>query len=133
MAKHPDKRDFPVSQIRRYLEPGPIVLVSSCRQDSNNVMTLGWHTVMEFTPSLVGCIISEGNHSFHMIRESRECVFNLPTTAQPVPNPPVVGTMVFLDNIERLKLEPERIMSVHALNPDRLTSVADIRASLGRK
>ena len=60
-------------------------------------------------------------------------MFNLPTAAQPVPNPPVVGTMVFLDNIERLKLEPERVMSVHALNPDRLTSVADIRASLGRK
>ena len=60
-------------------------------------------------------------------------MFNLPTPAQPVPNPPVVGTMVFLDNIERLKLAPERIMSVHSLNPDRLTSTQDIRASLGRK
>ncbi len=60
-------------------------------------------------------------------------MFNLPTAAAPVPNPPVVGTGVFLDNIERLKLDPERIMSVHSLNPDRLTSVADIRASLGRK
>jgi glyoxylase-like metal-dependent hydrolase (beta-lactamase superfamily II) len=61
-------------------------------------------------------------------------MFNLPTAAQgPVPNPPVVGTMVFLDNIERLKLDVERIMSVQTLNPDRLTSVADIRASLGRK
>jgi glyoxylase-like metal-dependent hydrolase (beta-lactamase superfamily II) len=60
-------------------------------------------------------------------------MFNLPTAANPVPNPPVVGTMVFLDNIVRLKLDPERIMSVHSLNPDRLTSVADIRASLGRK
>jgi len=60
-------------------------------------------------------------------------MFNLPTAAAPVPNPPVVGTMVFLDNIERLKLDPERIMSVHALNPDRLTSIADIKASLGRK
>jgi glyoxylase-like metal-dependent hydrolase (beta-lactamase superfamily II) len=60
-------------------------------------------------------------------------MFNLPTAAAPVPNPPVVGTMVFLDNIERLKLDPERIMSVHSLNPDRLTNVADIRASLGRK
>jgi hypothetical protein len=39
---------------------------------------------------------------------------------------------VFLANIERLGLNPERIMSVHSLNPDRLTSVADIRASLGR-
>ena len=42
---------------------------------------VGWHTVMEFTPSLVGCIIAGGNHSFHMIRNSGECVINLPTTA----------------------------------------------------
>ena len=60
-------------------------------------------------------------------------MFNLPTAAQPVPDPPVVGTMVFLDNIERLKLEPERIMSIHSLNPDRLTTLAEIKASLGRK
>jgi glyoxylase-like metal-dependent hydrolase (beta-lactamase superfamily II) len=61
-------------------------------------------------------------------------MFNLPTAATgPVPNPPVVGTGVFLDNIERLQLTPDRIMSVHSLNPDRLTSVADIKASLGRR
>jgi flavin reductase (DIM6/NTAB) family NADH-FMN oxidoreductase RutF len=35
---------------------------------------------MEFTPSLVGCVISSASHSFHMIRGSRECVINLPTT-----------------------------------------------------
>ena len=60
-------------------------------------------------------------------------MFNLPTAANPVPTPPVVGTMVFLDNIDRLKLDPERIMSVHSLNPDRLATRADILASLGRK
>jgi glyoxylase-like metal-dependent hydrolase (beta-lactamase superfamily II) len=59
-------------------------------------------------------------------------MFNLPTAANPVPNPPVVGTRVFLANIERLKLDPERILSVHALNPDRLATVADIRKSLGQ-
>lgn len=75
------KRDFPVAQIRRYLEPGPIVLVSSRWRDETNIMTMGWHTVMEFTPSLVGCVIAAGNHSFDLIRQSRECVINLPTTA----------------------------------------------------
>ena len=75
------KRDFPVSQIRRYLEPGPIVLVSSRWQDEMNIMTMGWHTVMEFTPSLVGCVIAADNHSFELIHRSRECVINLPTTA----------------------------------------------------
>ena len=72
MTKHAERSDFPVSQARRYLEPGPIVLVSSRWKDKSNIMTLGWHTVMEFTPSLVGCMISGGNHSFNMIRNSRE-------------------------------------------------------------
>ncbi|MBB4200636.1 flavin reductase [Rhodoblastus sphagnicola] len=74
------KRDFPVYKVRRYLEPGPIVLVSSRWRGKTNIMTMGWHTVMEFAPSLIGCVIASGNHSFHMIRESGECVINLPTT-----------------------------------------------------
>ena len=80
MTKRYEKGDLPVSQVRRYLEPGPIVLVSSAWEGKTNIMTLGWQTVMEFTPSLVGCMISSGNHSFQMIRNSRECVINLPTT-----------------------------------------------------
>ncbi len=75
------KRDFPVEKARRYLEPGPIVLVSSAWRGERNIMTMGWHTVMEFTPSLVGCVIAGSNHSFDLVRRSRECVINLPTTA----------------------------------------------------
>jgi flavin reductase (DIM6/NTAB) family NADH-FMN oxidoreductase RutF len=81
MARKPEKRDFPVSQVRRYLEPGPIVLVSSRWRGKANIMTMGWHTVMEFTPALVGCVIAGSNHSFGMIRNSGECVINLPTKA----------------------------------------------------
>jgi flavin reductase (DIM6/NTAB) family NADH-FMN oxidoreductase RutF len=81
MTKHIKKNDFPVSQVRRYLEPGPIVLISSKWQAKTNIMTLGWHTVLEFSPSLVGCMISGSNHSHHMIRESGECVINLPTAS----------------------------------------------------
>jgi flavin reductase (DIM6/NTAB) family NADH-FMN oxidoreductase RutF len=72
------KRDFPVSDIRRFLEPGPIVLVSSAHEGERNIMTMGWHTVMEFTPSLVGCVIAGGNHSFELVSRSRECVINVP-------------------------------------------------------
>ncbi len=81
MAKPIKKSDFPVHGVRRYLEPGPIVLVSSKWRGRTNVMTLGWHTVLEFTPSLIGLMISGGNHSHDMIRRSKECVVNLPTTA----------------------------------------------------
>jgi flavin reductase (DIM6/NTAB) family NADH-FMN oxidoreductase RutF len=51
------KSDFPVEGVRRFLEPGPIALVSSMWKGAPNIMTTGWHAVMEFTPSLVGCII----------------------------------------------------------------------------
>lgn len=81
MARKPAKRDFPVSETRRYLEPGPIVLVSSKWRNETNIMTMGWHMVMEFSPALIGCIIAGGNHSFDLIRKARECVINLPTTA----------------------------------------------------
>ena len=42
-------------------------------------MTMGWHTVMEFVPSLIGCMITSGNPSFGMIKASEECVINIPT------------------------------------------------------
>jgi flavin reductase (DIM6/NTAB) family NADH-FMN oxidoreductase RutF len=42
---------------------------------------MGWHMIMGFEPSLVGCYIWDENHSFEMIRRSRECVINVPTTA----------------------------------------------------
>ena len=73
------KRDFPVDDVRRFLEPGPIVLVSSAWKGKTNIMTMGWHMVMGESPSLVGCFIWDQNHSFEMIRKSRECVINVPT------------------------------------------------------
>jgi flavin reductase (DIM6/NTAB) family NADH-FMN oxidoreductase RutF len=79
--KLPEKRDFPVEDVRRFLEPGPIVLVSSALRGKTNIMTMGWHMIMGFEPSLVGCYIWNENHSFEMIRRNRECVINVPTTA----------------------------------------------------
>src|SRR4029434_5005314 len=74
-----DKKDFPVDRIRRFLEPGPIVLVSSAWSGKTNIMTMGWHMVMGFSPSLIGCYIWEQNHSFEMVRQSRECVMTIQT------------------------------------------------------
>jgi flavin reductase (DIM6/NTAB) family NADH-FMN oxidoreductase RutF len=75
------KKDFPVEEARHYLEPGPTLLVTSAWHDKRNVMTMGWQTTMEFSPSLVGCVIAESNYSFELIRKSRECVINVPTIA----------------------------------------------------
>jgi flavin reductase (DIM6/NTAB) family NADH-FMN oxidoreductase RutF len=63
--------------MRRLIEPGPIVLVSSHWKGKNNIMTMGWHMVMDY--STIGCFIWDQNHSREMIRKSRECVINVPT------------------------------------------------------
>ncbi|CAN0591032.1 unnamed protein product [Ectocarpus sp. 12 AP-2014] len=81
MSEHVETVTVPLDKVRRYLEPGPIVMVSSAWEGQCNIMTMGWHTMMAFSPALVGCIISAGNHSFEMIRRSGECVINLPTTS----------------------------------------------------
>ncbi|MGX5817876.1 flavin reductase family protein [Chitinophaga lutea] len=78
MAKTYKKADFPVAGIRRFLEPGPIVLVSTHWKGKHNIMTMGWHTVMEFSPSLIGCMITAANHSYGMLEKSGECVINIP-------------------------------------------------------
>ncbi|HKY85164.1 MAG TPA: flavin reductase family protein [Pseudorhodoplanes sp.] len=63
--------------MRSLIEPGPIMLVSSHWKGKNNIMTMGWHMVMEF--STIGCYIWDQNHSFDMIHKSKECVINIPT------------------------------------------------------
>jgi hypothetical protein len=43
----------------------------------------------------------------------------------------VIGTKVFYENIQRLKLDPEKILSIHTMNPDRLATIQDIKATMG--
>jgi flavin reductase (DIM6/NTAB) family NADH-FMN oxidoreductase RutF len=73
------KTTFPLGQIRRHLEPGPIVLISSAWKGQTNIMTMGWHVMLSFSPALFGTYIWDGNHSFEMLRRSKECVTNVPT------------------------------------------------------
>src|SRR3954468_6467974 len=72
MSASKRKSPIPLHDVRRYLEPGPVLLVSSAHGGERDVMVMGWHTVMEFSPSLVGCVISSANHSFGLIRASGE-------------------------------------------------------------
>jgi flavin reductase (DIM6/NTAB) family NADH-FMN oxidoreductase RutF len=61
------------------LEPGPVVLVTTSHKGKPNIMTMSWHTMMEFEPPLVGCVISGCNYSFDALRKTKECVLNIPT------------------------------------------------------
>lgn len=72
------KKSLALSKVYKLLEPGPVVMISSCYKDHSNIMTLSWQTMMDFEPPLIGCIISNRNDSFELIRKSKECVINIP-------------------------------------------------------
>jgi flavin reductase (DIM6/NTAB) family NADH-FMN oxidoreductase RutF len=73
------KKSLPLSQVYRLLEPGPVVLVSTAHRGRANVMAMSWHTMMEFEPPLVGCVISGRNHTFGALTATKECVINVPS------------------------------------------------------
>jgi flavin reductase (DIM6/NTAB) family NADH-FMN oxidoreductase RutF len=73
------KRAFPLAQVYRLLESGPVVMVTTARAGRANIMSMSWHTMMEFVPPLVGCVISDRNYSFETLKATGECVINIPT------------------------------------------------------
>jgi flavin reductase (DIM6/NTAB) family NADH-FMN oxidoreductase RutF len=73
------KKSFSLAEVYRLLEPGPVVLLTTVRADQPNVMPMSWHLMMEFTPPLVGCVVSNGNYSFATLKTTKECVINIPT------------------------------------------------------
>ncbi|HVA95781.1 MAG TPA: flavin reductase family protein [Candidatus Dormibacteraeota bacterium] len=73
------KKSFPLAEVYRLLEPGPVVMVTTSRGGRANIMTMSWHTMIEFEPPIVGCVISNRNHSFGILKATRECVINIPT------------------------------------------------------
>jgi len=73
------KNNFPLSKVYQLLEPGPVVMVSTAHKGRMNIMTMSWHMMIEFKPPIVGCVISNRNHTFDIVKATKECVINIPT------------------------------------------------------
>jgi flavin reductase (DIM6/NTAB) family NADH-FMN oxidoreductase RutF len=78
-AKVPGKRIYPLSRVYGLLEPGPVVLLGTAHKGRENVMAMSWHTMMEFEPPLVGCVISDGDFSAIALNKTRQCTLNIPS------------------------------------------------------
>lgn len=108
------KKSFSLSEIHQILEPGHVVMVTTCYKEKTNIMTMAWHTMMEFEPALVGCVISNQNYSFDLLRKSKECVINVPTVELA---PIVVGVGNCsgrkVDKFKKFNLTPEAASQVN--------------------
>ncbi len=54
-------------------------MITTSRNGRHNIMTQSWHTMLEFEPPLVACVISNRNLTFDTLEATRECVINIPT------------------------------------------------------
>ncbi len=74
-------KELPLSKVYQLLEPGPVVLLTTARGGRDNVVTMSWHMMVEFTPPLVACVVSDANASFAALRRTKECVIAIPALA----------------------------------------------------
>jgi len=60
------------------LESGPVVLVTTNDGKKDNIMTISWTMVLDFTP-VFAITTGEWNYSFRALRKTKECVLSIPT------------------------------------------------------
>jgi len=71
-------KPLPLAKVYQLIEPGPVVLLTTAHKGRANVMTMSWHTMLEFEPPLIACVVSSANHSFAALRATGECVIAIP-------------------------------------------------------
>lgn len=73
---------YPTSKVYRLVEPGPVLLVAtgSLADSTHNVMTIGFHMVMQHeSPPLLGITLGPWDASFAALKKQRECVLAVPS------------------------------------------------------
>jgi flavin reductase (DIM6/NTAB) family NADH-FMN oxidoreductase RutF len=55
------------------------VLLTTAGKRRANVMTQSWHTMIEFEPPMVACVVSNRNFTFNALKTTKECVISIPT------------------------------------------------------
>jgi flavin reductase (DIM6/NTAB) family NADH-FMN oxidoreductase RutF len=71
-------KEFQLSRAFTLIEPGPVVLVTTNDGAKNNIMTISWTMVMDFTP-VIAMTTGPWNHSYAALRKTKECVIASPT------------------------------------------------------
>jgi flavin reductase (DIM6/NTAB) family NADH-FMN oxidoreductase RutF len=71
-------KKMPLSKAFTLIESGPVVLVTTSDGKKDNIMTISWTMVMDFTP-IFAITTGPWNYSYTALRKSKECVISIPT------------------------------------------------------
>lgn len=70
-------REVPVERALTFIEPGPVVLVTTAEGNRNNVMTISWTMAIDFDQHMV-LTTGSWNHSFGTLMATGECCVCIP-------------------------------------------------------
>ena len=71
-------RKMPINKAFTLLESGPVVLVTTNKGGKNNIVTISWTMVVDFTP-VFAMTTGPWNYSYAALRKTKECVIAIPT------------------------------------------------------
>jgi flavin reductase (DIM6/NTAB) family NADH-FMN oxidoreductase RutF len=71
-------RQMQTSKAFTLIESGPVVLVTTHDGKKNNIMTISWTMVVDFTP-IFAMTTGSWNYSFAALCKTKECVIAIPT------------------------------------------------------
>lgn len=107
-------RTLKLSRAFTLMESGPVVLVTTHDGKSDNIMTISWTMVVDFTPRFA-FTTGPWNHSFAALQKTKECVIAIPTVD-------MLDTIVGIgtcsgadtDKFEKFRLTPAKAKHVKA-------------------
>ena len=70
--------ELPLEKAFMLFEPGPVILVTTNDRAKQNIMTISWHMVTDFAPTLA-LTTGPWNYSFKALMKTKECVLAVPT------------------------------------------------------
>jgi len=71
-------KEMEISKAFTLMESGPVVLVTTHDGNKNNVMTISWTMVVDFTP-IFAMTTGPWNYSFTALQKTKKCVISIPT------------------------------------------------------
>jgi hypothetical protein len=99
-------KQLKISKAFTLIESGPVVLVTTNDGKKDNIMTISWTMVVDFTP-IFAITTGEWNYSFTALRKTKECGIAIPTVdmldkvvGTDVPGPIAANHMTILSKHE---------------------------------
>lgn len=97
------------------IEPGPVVLVTTNNGNKDNVMTISWTMVLDFSAAFA-MTTGSWNYSFAALQECKECVLAIPTVDL-IDTVVGVGTCSGADTDKFTKFPLTRLQAKHVRAP----------------